>query len=329
MGGLVSTLLSERHPGRYAGVVALCGDQVGSVATWNLGLDFSFVVKTLVLPDSGVQLVHLDPATAAANGKAAQDLVLARSGDPVARARLALAGAVAAMPPWSNPLVPEPTDLAGELAQQSGYYGVQLGFYLGVDRALMEQLAGGNPTWNTGVDYRARLAGSAQRDLVERAYQAAGLDLDADLTALAAAPRTAADPAAVAYQARYGTPWGTTPAPVLTVHTTGDGLTPPQVQRRYADQVARHGDPGQLRQLYVRRGGHCTITASEEIVALTAMFQRIQTGHWGDLDPATLTVQAAGFGPEYQTVHTPLQGFQPVSAVGFTSYLPGPYPYPC
>jgi hypothetical protein len=38
--------------------------------------------------------------------------------------------------------------VAGELAQQSGYYGVQLGFYLGVDRALMEQLAGGNPTWN-------------------------------------------------------------------------------------------------------------------------------------------------------------------------------------
>src|SRR5262249_15744667 len=166
-------------------------------------------------------------------------------------------------------------------------------------------------------------------DLVEQAYQAAGLDLDADLAALAAAPRIAADPPAVAYQARYGTPWGTTPAPVLTVHTTGDGLTPPQVQRWYAGQVARHGNPDRLRQLYVRRGGHFTITASEEIVALSVMFQRIEAGHWGDLDPATLTAQAAGFGPEYQTVHTPFNGFQPVSPVGFTSYLPGPYPYPC
>ena len=42
-----------------------------------------------------------------------------------------------------------------------------------VDRALVEQLAGGNPTWNTGVDYRARLAGSAQRELVARAYRPA------------------------------------------------------------------------------------------------------------------------------------------------------------
>ncbi len=274
----------------------------------------------------GYRWSHLDPATAAANGKTAQDLVFARLADPAARARLALAGAVAAMPPWSDPLVPEPTDLAGELAQQSGYYGVALGFYLGVDRALVEQLAGGNPTWNTRVDYRARLAGSAQRELVARAYQAAGLDLDADLAALAAAPRIVADPAAVGYQAHYGTPWGTTPAPVLTVHTTGDGLTPPEVQRWYADQVARHGDPDRLRQLYVERGGHCTITASEEIVALTTMFQRIQTGHWGDLDPATLTAQAAGFGPEYQTVHTPFNGFQPVSPVGFTSYVPSRYP---
>jgi pimeloyl-ACP methyl ester carboxylesterase len=326
MGGLVSTLLAERNPGRFAGVLSVCGDQVGSLATWNLGLDFSFVVKTLVLPDSGVQLVHLDPATAATNAKTAQNLVYGRLADPAAKARLALAGAVGLMPTWSDPLAPEPTDLAGKLAQQSVYYGIQLGFYLGVDRALVEQLAGGNPTWNTGVDYRARLAASDQRQLVEQAYQAAGLDLRADLATLAAAPRVSADPAAVDYQTRYGTPSGTTPAPVVTVHTTGDGLTPPQVQRWYAAQVPHNGDPDQVRQLYVHRGGHCTITASEEIVALQALFQRIDTGHWGDVDPAALTGQADAFGPEYQTVHTAFNRFQPVSPVGFTDYDPGQYP---
>lgn len=326
MGGLVSTLLSEGNPGRFAGVVALCGDQVGSVATWNMGLDFSFVVKTLVIPDSGVQLVNVDPATAADNAKTAQNLVYARIGDRAVQARMALAGAVALMPTWSDPLTPEPADLAGKLAQQSVYYGVQLGFSVGVDRALVEQLAGGNPTWNTGVDYQARLAASDQRDLVEQAYQAAGLDLRADLAALAAAPRISADPAAVDYQTRYGTPSGTTPAPVVTVHTTGDGLTPPQVQQWYSAQVTRNGDPSQMRQLYVHRGGHCSVTASEEIVAIQTIVERIDAGHWGDTDPATLTARAAAFGPEYQTVHTAFNGFQPVSPVGFTDYDPARYP---
>jgi hypothetical protein len=332
MGGLVSTLLSERDPGRFAGVLSLCGDQVGSVATWNLGLDFSFVTRTLVLPDTDIRLARLDPPTAPANAKAAQDLVRARLDDPATHpavaARLALAGAVAAMPAWSNPLSAEPTDLPAKLTEQSGYYAIQLGFYLGTDRALVEQAAGGNPTWNTGVDYRSRLAGSPQRDLVEQAYRAAGLSLDDDLATLVAAPRIAADPPAVTYQGRYGTPRGTTPAPVVTVHTTGDGLTPPQVEGWYAGQVARHGDPGRLRQLSVRRGGHCTITASEEIVALRTLLQRIDTGHWGTTDPAALTAQAGGFGPEYQTVHIPLDGYQTVSPVGFTCYSPGPYPRP-
>ncbi len=109
------------------------------------------------------------------------------------------------------------------------------------------------------------------------------------------------------------------------MHTTGDGLTPPQVQQWYASQVAHNGDPSQLRQLYVHRGGHCSITESEEI-AIQAIVQRIDTGHWGDMDPATLTTQAAAFGPEYQTVHNAFNRLQPVSPVGFTDYDPGRYP---
>jgi pimeloyl-ACP methyl ester carboxylesterase len=325
MGGLVATLLSERYPGRFSGVVSLCGDQVGTVATWNLGLDFAFAVKTLVLADSNVQLVHLDPANAAANGKTAQDLVQARLSDPAVRARLALAGTLAAQPPWSDPLVPRPSDLATELTQQSGYYAIQLGFFLGVDRAQLEAQVGGNPSGNVGVDYRRQLAASPQRDLVRQAYEAAGLSLDADLRTLATTPRIAGDPAAVARLAA-DTPRATTPAPVLTVHTTGDGLTPPQVQRWYLDEVVRHGDAGQLRQLYVDRGGHCTITAAEEIVALQTMISRIDNGHWPSSDPAGLTAQVQAFGPEYQTVHTPFNGFQPVSPVGFTCYQPGRAP---
>ncbi len=326
MGGLVSTLLAERHPGLLDGVVSLCGYQAGSVATWNLGLDFGFVVKTLLPAAADLQLTHVtDPD---ANSATARDAILGALGTPAGRARLALAGAVADLPPWS-PLVPQPTDLDSQLAQQKDYYGTLLLFNVGVDRVTLEQLAGGNPSSNLGVDYRAQLARSSQRALAEQAYAAAGLDLAADLDRLATAPRIAPDAAALRYQARYGTPAGTTPAPVLTVHTVGDGLAPPEHERQYADQVGQNGDPAQLRQLYIPRGGHCTFTASEEIVALQVLLDRLDTGQWRSTDAAVLTRAAGEFGAAYQTVHLPSGDYQSVTPA-FTEFAPGPYlrPYP-
>jgi pimeloyl-ACP methyl ester carboxylesterase len=327
MGGLVSTLLAERHPGLLDGVVSLCGYQAGSVATWNLGLDFGFVVKTLLPGAADLQLAHVtDPD---ANWATARDAVLAALSTPQGRARLALAGAIADLPPWSSPLLPQPTDLDAQLAQQDDYYGTLLRFNVGGDRVQLEQLAGGNPSSNLGVDYRAQLAGSSQRALAEQAYAAAGLDLDADLDRLATAPRVAPDAAALKYQARYGTPAGTTPVPVLTVHTVGDGLAPPEHERQYADQVGRNGDPAQLRQLYIPRGGHCTFTASEELVALQVLLDRLEGGQWPSTDPEVLTRAARAFGAAYQTVHLPTGHYQPVTP-GFTDFAPGPYlrPYP-
>jgi pimeloyl-ACP methyl ester carboxylesterase len=327
MGGLVSTLLAERHPGLLDGVVSLCGYQAGSVATWNLGLDFGFVVKTLLPGAADLQLAHVsDPD---ANWATARDAIISALGSAQGRARLALAGAVADLPPWSSPLAPQPTDLDSQLSQQAGYYGTLLRFNVGSDRVKLEQLAGGNPSSNLGVDYGAQLARSSQRALAEQAYAAAGLDLDADLDRLAAAPRISPDAAALRYQARYGTPAGTTPVPALTVHTVGDGLAPPEHERQYADQVDRNGDPAQLRQLYVPRGGHCTFTASEELVALQAMLDRLESGRWPSTDPAVLTAAASAFDAAYQTVHLPNGDYAPVTP-GFIGFAPAPFlrPYP-
>src|SRR5450759_3978919 len=66
-------------------------------------------------------------------------------------------------------------------------------------RAALEQRAGGNPSWNTGVDYSHQLSSSPDRDEVTALYGAAGLDLQSDLRALNSGVRVAADPAATAY----------------------------------------------------------------------------------------------------------------------------------
>ncbi|MFD0853434.1 hypothetical protein ACFQ07_14445, partial [Actinomadura adrarensis] len=203
-----------------------------------------------------------------------------------------------------------------------GYY--ERGAFWGAERAATEKRTGGNPSWNTGVDYRTLLTRSTQRDLVKRAYREAGLDLAADLRRLNAAPRVKADPGAVAYLNRYGTPNGRTPWPVVTLHSTGDGTVPSGNERRYAELVRRAGNPAKLRQLYVDRGNHCTFTASEEIVALRTLLHRIDTGRWSSTNPAALNIAAGGFGPDHQTVFDvePAPGLH-AAVPAFTHHRPG------
>lgn len=327
MGGMVTTLLAERYPGRVDGAAALCADTAGSVASWNAGLDLGYVVKTLLDPGGSLQLTHItDPA---ANQAAAIAIIRSSMVTAAGRARLALAAAVADVAAWSTPGAPPPTELAGQLAEQSGYYGILLGFFLGGDRAVLEQTAGGNPSWNIGVDYRQLLNRSPQGDLARQAYQAASLDLEADLARLAAGPRITPDPAALLYAAGFGTPTGALRVPLVTMHTTGDGLTPPAEERQYASRVTWNHKEANLRQLATARAGHCTISAAEEITVLHALFDRVDTGAWPSTDPAILTAQAAAFPAGYHTVHLSNGSYTTVSSA-FTTFAPTPYlrPFP-
>jgi hypothetical protein len=48
-----------------------------------------------------------------------------------------------------------------------------------------------------------------------------------------------------------------------------------------------------LRQAYVDGAGHCEFQPAEQVAALQALEQRLDTGHWGDLaDPARLNAAA-------------------------------------
>jgi hypothetical protein len=99
-----------------------------------------------------------------------------------------------------------------------------------------------------------------------------------------------------------GVPQGRTPVPVVTLHTTGDAGAVPDHERWLAEQVRRHGDPAQLRQLYVERGMHCSLSAAEEITALRALLHKIDTGRWPRTNPHRLNAQAGAFDPHFQQV---------------------------
>ena len=111
---------------------------------------------------------------------------------------------------------------ADPAAQEQAQYEIlgKLTLFIGLaERADVEQRAGGNPSWNTGVDYGGLLQRSADREEVKDLYRRAGLNVDTDLDALAGAPRISADPAAVQYATEFTTFTGNTAHPNATPAT--------------------------------------------------------------------------------------------------------------
>lgn len=320
LGVAISTLLAERHPQRFDGVLALCG-AYDPLNTFNTALDVNFAVNTLLAANEHIDLVR------ASNPAASRDALTAvvdRERDtPQGQARLALAAALGNVTGWYFSLQPKPTNLAGWIQQQTEWVKWARIFGNGpVAFADIEQVAGGNPLWNVGVDYAKQLAQSSQRDVVKQAYRNAGLDLRTDLELLAAAPRIAPDPGAVRYMYRYGVPVGRTPVPVLSLHTTGDGGAPPDQERWYAEQVRRNGDPSGLRQLYVERGGHCSFSAAEEVTALRTLLTKVDTSRWPDTGPGRLNAAANRFDPHFHQVPDLSTSTKGVLPPAFTRYTP-------
>ena len=200
----------------------MCGVLSGGVATWNTALDAEFGFQQLI--DPSVQVANI--ASPSANLSGAEAAANTAQQTPQGRARLALAAALGDTPGWFTPLSKEPApgDAAAQEANQF-LWDTQVDFpFIFAFRAELEARAGGNPSWNTGVNYFAQLARSADLGEVIALYHAAGLSLTADLRKLNQAQRISASPSAVRYLARSIAFNGHLAVPVLTMHTTGDGL---------------------------------------------------------------------------------------------------------
>jgi hypothetical protein len=138
---------------------------------------------------------------------------------------------------------------------------------------------------------------SIGRDQVRALYEAAGLDLDADLKTLNEAPRYSADHEAVHYLERNIIFDGEIHIPVLTLHTKGDGLVVVQNESAYKKVVDEAGNGEFLRRTFVDRAGHCAFTPAETIAAVQTLVNRLDTGRWHDVDATDLNNAAAAQGP--------------------------------
>ncbi|HEY6350341.1 MAG TPA: prolyl oligopeptidase family serine peptidase [Candidatus Angelobacter sp.] len=297
LGGIITAGLIQRFPERFDGALPMCGVLSGGLATWNQALDAAFAFKTLLAFGSPLQVVNI--TNPPANLGLAESILAAAQATPQGRARLALVSALGDTPGWFDPASPEPAEddfATQELNQFLWSANVDFPFIFAL-RAELEFRAGGNPSWNTGVDYEKQFARSVNREEVRGLYKAAGLNLDADLDTLNKAARITANPASVEYLEQNIIFNGDIDFPVLTLHTTGDGLVSNQNESAYEDVVNEAGNHRLLRQTFVHRAGHCSFTPAETVTALGNLIQRLDTGKWPDLSASTLNAEAATLGP--------------------------------
>jgi pimeloyl-ACP methyl ester carboxylesterase len=335
LGGIITAGLVQDYPKRFTAALPMCGVVAGGVATWNTALDSAVAFQELLGSGTSLQVVNI--SNPGENLQTAEGIAAAAQKTAAGQARLALSAALADTPGWFTPLSPDPaaTDYSGQEANQY-QWATEVDFPFAFElRANLEADAGGNPSWTTGVNFSRQLRKSADYREVVALYKAAGLSLRTDLRTLNDATRISADPKAVAYLARYISFDGQLSIPVLTMHTTGDGLVVPENEQAYAQVVRRAGDSRMLRQIFVARAGHCAFTSAETISAVQVLLNRVRTGRWNAaaLTASSLNAAATALGPDYNIfsaqggkcpVGSPVFGVC-ATAPAFVRYRPAPY----
>lgn len=311
LGGIITAGLIQLYPERFSAALPMCGVLSGGIGTWNQALDASFAFNVL-LANNKLSIVHItDPA---GQLNQAQAVLASAQQTPQGRARIALLSALGDTPGWFSPTSPEPapTDFATQ-EQNQFLWASQVNFaFAFAGRAELEARAGGNPSWNIGVDYRQQLARSVDLQEVRALYQQAGLNLSSDLGLLNNTTRIKADRGAFNYLDHFITFNGQLDFPVLSMHTTGDGLVVNENEQSYADVVHDSGDSSLLRQVFVHRANHCTFTPGETVTAFSTLIQRLRTGHWGNTtDPAGMNQQAAALGATFNPAPPAFLRFTP------------------
>jgi dienelactone hydrolase len=291
-GGLAVAMV-ELAPDRAAGAVGAC-ITTGAIGWFNAKLDAAFTAKVLLAPDSDLPLQKIPHEL---NGPSAAwiSTLTAAQGTQQGRARIALAVAIGQLPTWTNGAKPEPnpSDAAGV---EEAMFDTLLNQFAAVGGASIhvrrdfEEASGGVVSWNTGTDYRKlyRASDKEQKAVVEELYRKAGLDLQADLARVNAAPRLSAEPAAVAEANRRLGVIAQPKNPVLLFHTSGDALAQPATLEAYTRRAAKR----LVRTVIVHSTGHCSFSVAENLAAIDTLNQRLQTGKWPDTSPAAMNERA-------------------------------------
>ena len=302
LGGIITAGLVQSYPERFDAALPMCGVVAGTVGTWNQALDSAFAFDVLLAAGSGLKVVNItDPVK---NVDLAEGILNKAQKNAQGRARIALSAALADTPGWFDPLSPEPSPTNYPAQEANQYLWLsEIDFPFAFDfRAELEKRAGGNGSWNNGVDYEKQLEKSVNYAEVQALYQKAGLNLHDDIQKLNDTARIMAKASALSYLEKNIIFDGLIDIPVLTLHTKGDGLVVVEDESAYKDVVDEEHDGQFLREVFVHRAGHCEFTPAETVVAFEALVSRLDTGKWPGLGSAMLNKTAKGLGSKFNVL---------------------------
>lgn len=315
-GGFVSRIAMELRPDVFAGALMSSGGGAGEIAVHNAKLDGLWTLKTL----TGVPL-KLVGFSNQAEVKEENDRIQMAVKDlraiPLGRARLALVAAFEQFAPWTvGDEPPAPTDYEAELDQMADSFAFANPAQV---RYGVELIAGGNFSWNEGVDYADLLNRSGRKPMVSALYEKAGADLDADLRTLKMTSRISASAAAVAAAEKTTSYSGKIRGPVMVVDNIGDPVDPDPYKLAYQHTVSSAGNGDLLRLAWIRSARHGNQSVAERLAGFTKLIERLDTGHWSDTSPAAMSALAKeigkasdlDLGPVRFIVHEPLETLRP------------------
>ena len=288
-GGHIALAIAETHPERVNGAIATCAHT--PLLTAGARYDVMTALKALAAPGDATLMTAGFPRDVAPQVARWTEVLKAAGETPQGRARIALAFAVTQWPAWGvgEGTPPDPRDpqaLAAIMARTAASLAAD-----NIPSQYMYERHGAL-AGTVGADYAAYWANAdpAYAGAVRSLYLAAGLDLQADLSALGAAPRTPNDPKADDFWqgVQTRTPRGLPLMPVLRMHTIGDPTTMVAQTKVYWDLVEKNGKGDLYRRAFVERTGHCNFTVAESAAAVAVMMRRLDTGHWEDMAPGNL-----------------------------------------
>lgn len=244
MGGLIALRLAEKHPGLFDGALPMCGVVGGS----QMELDFVGDVRAL--------FDYYFPGVIPGGQFEIPDSLIMDGGDTYSWLFYVV---LPEMCPTDWPLCDAPDARVLELAEIDQ---VEIPYDQPWEAAYSILL----PLWGqitATPDALERTNGKPFFDNSNIWYS--GSTADAALNAGVARFRSRRP--AVNYFQRWYEPTGKLRIPMLTLHTTRDGLVLITQQDRYAERVAEQGYSDNLVQRTIDRYDHCSFTVDEEVQA--------------------------------------------------------------
>lgn len=282
LGGLITELVSEKHPEWVSGTAPECGAVAGTTENLDGALAVAYMVRTLVDPtlkitgySSAEEAVAAFRRTQAKLTAAAQDVA---GGGTAKVAAIAAIGHLA-----TQTRTYDGHDVVSQVSAKVEDILTAMAFATFGQQEFAARVGG------QGLDISGFDFSKAVSDADRATVKAFGGDLDAYLGQLASGNRPAVDPTARQNAIGQGETTGKITHPTLTMHDEQDPLVVVQNERVLGDRVFQAGRILQLTQVFTKPpatyaapapygAGHCNFTASEQVGLITSLDRWVRTG---------------------------------------------------